>query len=104
MIVKNFKAVKGQISSDEYKGASFFYFFFIVDGVEFPNEETSEKFRCCGRWRCSRALYVGNMWLYVAGKRAVIFGANFITEYMLYSFLFPFPLLPVYYIPGHLWN
>ena len=38
----------------------------------------------------------------MAGKRAVIFGANFITEYMLYSFLFPFPLLPVYYIPGHL--
>ena len=32
----------------------------------------------------------------------MIFGANFITEYMLYSFLFPFPLLPVYYIPGHL--
>ena len=38
---------------------------------------------------------------HLAEKRAEIFGANFITEYMLYSFPFPFPLLPVYYIPGH---
>ena len=46
---------KERLRSSEIKEDGLRFVAFKVAGFESkePNEETSEKFRCCGRWRCS---------------------------------------------------
>ena len=52
-----------------------------------------KKFHCFSRWRCSPSSQAAApSTKHVAEKRAEIFGANFITEYMLYSH--PFSVSP----------
>ena len=64
--------------------------------VEFPNEETSEKFRCCGRWRCS-ALYVGNSTLWQRSELWYLVLILLLNICFIHSFFrFPYFLSIIY--------